>query len=259
MSNEIKLELKDNVAKITVNRPKMSNALSIDLIETMSKCIDEAIEKKARVLLLTGGGEKNFISGADINDLLAYDPETARYHIEVGHKLFTKIEKLEIPTIAVINGYCLGGGLELAMSCDIRICSKNAKFGQPEINIGMVPGWGGTQRMQKLIGQSRTKYIMMLGRMYDADFMKDIGMIYEVAENIEELNLLAEKLAKKLSNFSQKTLRTTKLMINYSQNKTSEDVELRDELSLAYMMTTKEAKEGLSAFLEKRKPNYDNL
>ena len=163
---EIRIETDGAVATLVVDRPAQRNALSIPVCEQIDDLLSgiEA-DPQIRVLVVTGSGPKSFIAGADIIELVAYTPAQGYRHIEVGHRLFTRIENLAIPTIACVNGYCLGGGLEIAMACDIRVASTNAKFGLPEINIAMVPGWGGTERLQRLIGQSRAAAMMITGEM----------------------------------------------------------------------------------------------
>ena len=163
---EIRIETDGAVATLVVDRPAQRNALSIPVCEQIDDLLSgiEA-DPQIRVLVVTGSGPKSFIAGADINELVAYTPAQGYRHIEVGHRLFTRIENLAIPTIACVNGYCLGGGLEIAMACDIRVASTNAKFGLPEINIAMVPGWGGTERLQRLIGQSRAAAMMITGEL----------------------------------------------------------------------------------------------
>ncbi|WP_206079928.1 enoyl-CoA hydratase/isomerase family protein [Propioniciclava coleopterorum] len=188
------------VATLTVDRPAQRNALDVPLVERLTDALD-ALEG-ARCLVLTGGGEKSFIAGADINDLLAYTPEQARRHIEVGHRLFSLIEELPIPTIAAVNGYCLGGGLEIAMACDIRLAAARARFGQPEVKIGMPCGWGGTERLQRLIGQSRAKYLMLTGAMLDADAAAAAGLVAEVLPDVPALRARAAELAAELAGHS---------------------------------------------------------
>ena len=141
MMEGISLEKKEGYAILSVDIPQTRNALSVPIVEYMDTLVDSVIaDKDIHCLVITGGGEKSFVAGADIAKLVKMSPEESRYSIEVGHKLFSKIETMDIPVVAAINGYCLGGGLEIAMCCDIRICSANARFGLPEINIGMIPG-----------------------------------------------------------------------------------------------------------------------
>ena len=254
----VTLEKKGSYAVLTVDIPETRNALSVPVLEHMEGLIDDlAKDKDIHCLILTGGGEKSFIAGADIRQLVKMSPEDSRYSIEVGHRVFSKIEMLPYPTIAAVNGYCLGGGLEIAMSCDIRICSANARFGQPEINIAMIPGWGATLRLQRMVGESRAKWMLLTGKMIDPDTALDWGLVMKVCESISDLRENAEALAKDLASKSPVTIKYDKQMIYDSRNKQPTDIAQRDANTLGLLFTTHDAKEGLSAFLEKRKPQYE--
>ena len=253
----ITVERKGNIAILKVDIPQSRNALSVPIVEYMDKLVDQVIaDKDIHCMILTGGGEKSFIAGADINNLIKMSPEEARYSIEVGHKLFSKIEMMDIPTIAAINGYCLGGGLEIAMCCDIRICSENAKFGLPEITIGMIPGWGGTLRLQRLIGQSRAKSMILRGNMINAKQAIDYGLIMESYKDIPTLMEKAEELASELASRAPITMKVDKRLVYDAAVLQPTAIAQRDSLALSFVFTTKDAKEGLGAFLEKRKPAY---
>lgn len=253
----VTLEKKNGYAILMVNIPKTRNALSVPVLECMNSLLDEVeADKNIHALVLTGGGEKSFIAGADISELVKMTPEDARYSIEIGHKVFSRIELMPIPTIAAINGYCLGGGLEFAMSCDIRICSQNAKFGQPEINIGMIPGWGATLRLQRMVGESRAKWMLLTGKMITSDKALEWGLISEVFEDIPSLHSGAEQLADELSRKAPITMKFDKQMVYDSRNKQPTDIAQRDANTLGMLFTTHDAIEGLKAFLEKRKPEY---
>lgn len=254
----IKLEKKENYAILWVDNPKTRNALSVPIVEYIDTLIDEvAADKAMHCLVITGGGEKSFIAGADISGLVKMSPEESRYSIEVGHKLFSKIETLDIPVIAAVNGYCLGGGLEIAMCCDIRVCSANAKFGLPEINIGMIPGWGGTLRLPRLIGESRAKNMLLRGKMITSQEAMDYGLVAEVYEDVAALREKAEELAKELAAKAPITMKIDKRLVYDAANKQPTDIAQRDALALGFVYTTYDAKEGLTAFLEKRAPKYE--
>ena len=194
---EIRIETDGAVATLVVDRPAQRNALSIPVCEQIDDLLSgiEA-DPQIRVLVVTGSGPKSFIAGADINELVAYTPAQGYRHIEVGHRLFTRIENLAIPTIACVNGYCLGGGLEIAMACDIRLASTNAKFGLPEINIAMVPGWGGTERLQRLIGQSRAAAMMITGEMITVEEAVTCGLVYRQFADVAALRNGTDELAR---------------------------------------------------------------
>lgn len=250
---DLTLQKEGKVATLIVGGSSKVNALGVDACLACEKILDQIeVDKDIRCLIITGAGEKGFIAGADIKDLAKYTPADAYNHIVIGHKLFSRIEKLAIPTIAAINGYCLGGGLEIAMSCDIRLSSANAKFGQPEISIGMVPGWGATARLPKLVGMSVAKSMCLTGEMITSEQAMNFGLVYKVYETVDEMRKAAADLGKKLSEFPPQTMRATKFMLNDSFDKRPEEVADRDALGLAYMYTTKDSIEGLTAFLEKR-------
>lgn len=255
--DEIRIERDGAVATLVVDRPASRNALSIPVCEQIDELLTQCErDPQVRALVITGSGPKSFIAGADINELVAYSPAQAYRHIEVGHRLFTRIENLAIPTIAAVNGYCLGGGLEIAMACDIRLASANAKFGLPEINIAMVPGWGGTERLQRLIGQSRATAMALTGEMITVDEALACGLIYRKYDTVEELRSGTEQLAAKLAGFAPISMRTTKQMMVTSAGLAPDQLLQRDSALLAYLVTTADAKEGLTAFLEKRAARY---
>lgn len=259
MIEGITLEKKDGYAILKVDIPKTRNALSVPIVEYMDELVDEVIaDKSMHCLVLTGGGEKSFIAGADISQLVKMTPEDSRYSIEVGHKLFSKIETMDIPSVAAINGYCLGGGLEIAMCCDIRICSANAKFGLPEINIGMIPGWGGTLRLARLIGESRAKNMLLRGKMITSQQAFDYGLIAEVYEDVATMREKAEELAKELASKAPITMKFDKRLVYDAAGKQPTDIAQRDANTLGMLFTTHDAIEGLTAFLEKRAPKYEN-
>ncbi len=255
----ITLEKKDGYAILMVDIPATRNALSVPIVEYMDKLADEVIaDKSIHCLMITGGGEKSFVAGADISRLVEMTPEESRYSIEVGHKLFSKIETMDIPSVAAINGYCLGGGLEIAMCCDIRVCSANAKFGLPEINIAMIPGWGGTLRLPRLIGESRAKNMLLRGKMITSREAFDYGLVAEVYEDVSTMREKAEELAKELASKSPITMKFDKHLVYDAAGKQPTDIAQRDANTLGMLFTTYDAKEGLRAFLEKRPPKYEN-
>ena len=258
MIEGISLTKKDNYAILMVDIPATRNALSVPIVEHMDHLVDEVIaDENMHCLIITGGGPKSFIAGADIRQLVKMSPEDSRYSIEVGHKLFSKLETMDIPVVAAINGYCLGGGLEIAMSCDIRICSANAKFGLPEINIGMIPGWGGTLRLARLIGESRAKNMLLRGKMITASEAMDYGLIAEVYDDVDTMRVKAEELAAELAAKAPITMKMDKHLVYDAAGKQPTDIAQRDANTLGFLFTTHDAIEGLTAFLEKRAPQYE--
>ncbi|GGE35276.1 crotonase [Pullulanibacillus camelliae] len=251
------LEKNGKVATITLDMPETRNALSLSIIEYIDKQVDEVIkDKDIQCLIITGGTGKFFVSGANIENLEVMTPSNAKDFIEAGHKLFTKIETLDIPTIAAINGYCLGGGLELSMCCDIRICTRRAWLGLPEIKIGMIPGWGGALRLQKLIGQSRAKYMILRGHMISSQKALDFGLVSEVYGDIKTMREKANELADELAGYAPITMKMIKRQFYDAANKQTSDIAETDALALAFLQTTEDAKEGLRAYLQKRQPTY---
>ena len=254
---EVRLDRAGPVATLIVDRPAQRNALSIGICEQMDQIVGRlAGDEQLRALVITGSGENSFVSGADIGELIDYTPADGYRHIEVGHRLFTRIERLPVPTIAAINGYCLGGGLELAMACDIRLASQNAKLGLPEINIAMLPGWGGAERLQRLIGQSRAAAMIITGEAITADEAVACGLVLRSQPSVAELRADAAALAVKLAGFAPLSMRATKQMLLYSAGLSPEQLVQRDAALLGWLCTTADAHEGLSAFLARRPAVY---
>ena len=256
-NEEIKLEIQGHVATLTINRPALYNALDTGLLYVMDSLLEQVEQnKEIRALIVTGGGEKSFVAGANIRDLRQMTPETARLSIEVGHKVFTRIEQLPMPSIAVINGHCLGGGLELAMSCDIRICRRGIKLGLPEANVGMIAGWGGTMRLPRIVGQGRAKEMILLAKTIDADTAKNYGLVSDVYDDIEQLREGGLELAGKIASLPPHVMKLDKRLITDANACEPGYSAMQDALALAYCFTTKDSIEGLDAFLEKRKPVF---
>lgn len=256
-STPVIVSKENGVVRITVNRPESRNALN----GVTRQAIKDAVEnvrkdKSARVLIITGAGDKAFIAGADLNELKELNPVTAdEFASTLGQQLYTDIESLEIPVVAMINGFCLGAGCEISMCCDIRIASENARFGQPELNVGIIPGGGGTQRLPRLIGWGRAKEMIYTGRIIDAVEAEKIGLVdrvvppdklestvKEIVDNIMSKSPLIIKLAKKSINRGM----YTDLAAGLSY----------ERATLAMCFATRDQKEGMGAFLEKRKPVF---
>ena len=246
------------IAKITINRPEVRNALNMTVRQDIRNAIEDIKEDKSiKVAIITGAGDKAFISGADIAEFKEAGP-IATEHLRaspLGIQLYWDIENLPTPVIAMINGFCLGGGCEVAMACDIRIASENARFGQPEISIGIIPGGGGTQRLPRLVGWGRAKELIYTGKIIDAAEAERIGLVNKVVplDKLEEtVNELAETIASK----SPLIIRFAKEVINrgmYTDLPTGLNYE-KSYFSLCF--ASKDHKEGITAFLEKRKPEF---
>lgn len=248
-------EVKDNIAYVKFNRPKVLNAINHDMITELNSIIDYVEENdNIKCVLLTGEG-KAFIAGADIGMLNQSDNKAGRDWVVYGHNLINKIEHLDKPVIAVVNGYCMGGGNEIAIACDFRIASKKAKFGQPEVQLGIIPGYGGTQRLPRLVGKGMAKYLIMTGEAIDAEEAYRIGMVQKIVEH-EELMSFAEKTAKTIISKGPLAIEVAKRAINYGVNMdlisgTNFEIE-----AYATVFDTQDRVEGTKAFMEKRKPKF---
>jgi len=245
------------IAKITINRPEVRNALNTATRQELRNAIEEIKkDSSVRVVIITGAGEKAFISGADRTACKDATPITIEeYASTVAQQLFTDIESLSVPTIAMIKGFCLGGGVELAMCCDIRIASENAKFGQPEINLGIFPGAGGTQRLPRLIGWGKAKELIYTGKIIDAVEAEKIGLVDKVVPP-ERLEEEAEQLAETIASKSPLIIKLVKKVINrglYTDLAAGLDYE---KANFALFFATEDHIEGVTAFLEKRKPEF---
>lgn len=189
----IQLEPQGEIAVLRINRPEALNAMNIDVISELSRTVDIlGVDESIKVVIITGSGEKSFCAGADISYMVNIDPITAEKYASSAQSVLNKIERLEKPVIAAVNGYALGGGCELAMVCDIRIASSNAKLGQPEVTIGIPPGWGGTQRLMRLVGPAKAKELVYTGKMISADEAFQMGLINSVISLTSDDNLPAE-------------------------------------------------------------------
>ena len=212
-SEFIKYEEREQIALITINRPKALNALNSKVLEELDQTLDFVDTKKIRAVIITGEGEKSFVAGADIAEMSTLTKEQGEAFSKKGNDVFRKIETFEVPVIAAINGYALGGGCELAMSCDIRICSENAIFGQPEVGLGITPGFGGTQRLARLVGMGMAKQMIYTGQNIKAEEAKRIRLVNEVFPQNELLSE-AIKLANAIAKNSATAVKSSKKAIN---------------------------------------------
>jgi enoyl-CoA hydratase len=244
------------ISLLTINRPKALNALNRHVIEDMARVLRDVRHNSAiRVLIVTGAGDRAFVAGADIAAMSQMSPIEGLEFSRLGHRVMQTIEDLPIPVIAAVNGFALGGGLELAMACDIILASENARFGQPEINLGLIPGFGGTQRLPHRIGHTRARELIMLGEMVDAKTAFDWGLVNKVVRSDQLLDE-ARNLAAKLVGKSGFALRQAKAALRASFTM-EEDAGLRFEQS-AFGLTFSSADriEGTRAFVEKREPKW---
>lgn len=249
-------EKKDNIGVLTVNRPDKLNAISNKLTEELESFLDEA-EKDVnlRVLVITGAGEKAFVAGADINELVERDAKMGRDVSRFRQDLFARIENLPVPVIAGVNGYALGGGLELALACNIRIASEKAQFGAPEVKLGIIPGDGGTQRLPRLVGLGRAMELVLTGDFIDASEALRIGLVNRVVPH-EELMDNVMALAKKIASRPPLAVKYAKEAVNRSQEGDTTSGYALESYLHALACTTEDKKEGVAAFLEKRKGEF---
>ena len=254
MSEKVLVKIEDNIAIVTINRPEVLNAVDKETWGLIKKAF-ESLDKnnEVKVIIITGAGNKAFIAGADLNSLKV---RTVLETMESENSSIVRIiEKVSKPTIAAINGYCLGGGCEISMACDIRIASVNAKFGQTELNVGILPGAGGTQRLRNLVGQGNAMEMILTGDIISAEEAFKIGLVNKVVpfENLMELCL---EMAKKIAAKSSIAVKLAKSAVQNGADLPIDIGLLIEVLSQSVMFSTSDHLEGINAFLEKRKPNY---
>ncbi len=237
------------VAVVTIDRQDALNALNVEtLTELRDRFRELAADDAARVVVLTGAGEKAFVAGADIKYMAGLEPDPAREWGGLGHEAARLLEEMPKPTIAAINGFALGGGCELALGCDIRFASSRARLGQPEIDLGIIPGWGGTQRLARVCGIGVAKELILTGRMVDAEEALRIGLVTAVADPVLDHAL---DVAKKLAEKAPLALAAAKRLINASPGALEQEA-----VEFGELFASEDAKEGLAAFAEKRPPQF---
>ncbi len=258
MFKNLLFEIKNNIAIVRINRPDKMNALNSETIDEI-KILFNNLDKDENIgcIIITGSGEKSFIAGADITEINQLDVISAKSFSEKGQIVFQIIENLSKPVIAAVNGYALGGGCELALACHFRYASENAKFGQPEINLGILPGYGGTQRLARLINTGYANEMILTGNIIDANEALRIGLVNKVFPQ-NELLTHVEAIASQIASKSAPS-------VNYILKaiKSTNEIPLKDGLDyeaslFSLSIGTEDAKEGTSAFLEKRKPVFKN-
>lgn len=250
------LKIEDGIGFITINRPKALNALNAATICDLDSIFDAlAQDNEVKVVVVTGSGEKSFVAGADITEMQSMSAVQGRTWAKMAQAVFNKIENLPKPVIAAVNGFALGGGCELAMACDIRILSEKAKLGQPEVSLGIPPGFGGTQRLARLVGKGRAKELLFTGEMIDAAEAYRIGLANKVVAP-EELINVTKAMAQKIMSRAPVAVQVCKAAVNEGL-----DVDLKSGVAyeaevFGLCFATDDQKEGMTAFVEKRKPNF---
>lgn len=253
MFENILLEKRAPLAVITFNRPKVLNALNAATLEELSSALEDvAADPEVRVILLTGAGPKAFVAGADITELAALDAETGRAYARRGQELFRCIETLGKPVIACIHGFALGGGCELAMACTIRLASETAKLGQPEVKLGVIAGFGGTQRLPRLVGASAALKLLLSGEIISAEEALRIGLVDEVLPGTDQLMARAEALAMEIAANAPIAIERTLLAVDSGLDRSLEDGLAEEARHFGQCCATQDKAEGTAAFLAKR-------
>ncbi len=252
------VERRGRVAVITINRPQKLNALNIQTRAEGAAALEELREDESiRVVVITGAGEKAFVAGADISEFEGRTAVSQR-DVMTARSLFTAVDTFPKPVIAMINGFCLGGGCELALSCDIRVASETARFGQPEINLGIIPGGGGTQRLTRLVGEGKAMELILTGDMIDAQHAYNLGLVNLVVP-AADLEAKTMELANRIAEKSPVALRMAKEAVKTAA-RANLDEGLRREIDLfALTFSSQDKDEGVRAFLEKRKPDFKGV
>ena len=248
----ITYEVEGQIGIITINRPKALNALNSAVLDELDKTLDAVDQEAIRCLILTGAGEKSFVAGADIGEMSTLTKAEGEAFGKKGNDVFRKLETFPIPVIAAVNGFALGGGCEISMSCDIRICSENAVFGQPEVGLGITPGFGGTQRLARLVGSGKAKEMIYGARNIKADEAYRIGLVNNVYP-IEELMPAAKKLASTIARNAPIAVRNCKRAINEGLQVDMDQAIIIEEKLFGDCFESCDQWEGMTAFLEKRK------
>ena len=254
MYKTLLVEIDNSICVITVNRPDKLNALNKEVFNDLNAVIDDVYKNpEIKSAIITGAGTKAFVAGADISEFLELDPSEATELSARGHKVFDKIENSPKPIVAAVNGFALGGGCELALACHFIYASENAKFGQPEVNLGLIPGYGGTQRLTQLVGRNLAMELLMSGNMISAKEAMEIGVVNKVF-SAEELLLKTKEILSLIQ--TKAPIAVSKLIEcvnNFDHTQQGYNLEIK---KFGECFATDDAKEGASAFLEKRKPNF---
>jgi enoyl-CoA hydratase len=248
----IKYEEEDKIAILTINRPKALNALNSGVLDELDKTLSSIDTNKIRALIITGAGEKSFVAGADIGEMSKLTKKEGEAFGKKGNDVFRKIETFPIPVIAAINGFALGGGCEISMSCDIRICSDNAVFGQPEVGLGITPGFGGTQRLARLVGEGMAKQMIYTARNIKADEALRIGLVNAVYKQSELMDA-AKKMAKSIAMNAPIAVRNCKKAINDGMQVDMDKAIVIEEKLFGDCFETEDQRAGMGNFLEKDK------
>ena len=252
----ITLDVDDTVATLTVDRPESLNALNVETLEAIEDAVAEADAQDARVLILTGAGERAFIAGADISYMRDLTTPEAQAYAELGHRVADAVESFPGVTIAAVNGYAFGGGCELALACDLRVASERAVLGQTEIDLGIVPGWGGTQRLTRLVGDETARRLVFFGERVDASDANELDLVGEVVAH-DQLADHVREMAEELAAKPAVALRTAKEALNQVHEMPQHAGFAYERRAWAGLFGTHDQREGMQAFVEKRDPDFE--
>ncbi|WP_434522233.1 enoyl-CoA hydratase/isomerase family protein [Halorubrum sp. AS12] len=244
------------VATITVDRPEQLNALTAETLEAIEEALDEAAARDARVLVLAGAGDEAFVAGADISHMVDLSTPEAQAYAELGHRVADAIEVFPAPTIAAVDGYAFGGGCELALACDLRVAAESAVLGQTEIDLGIIPGWGGTQRLPALVGDEVARRLIFLGERIDAAEAAEVGFVGEVVAD-DAFDDRIDELAGELAAKPATALRAAKEALNAAGDGSAATGLALERRAWAGLFGTHDQREGMAAFLEKREPEFE--
>ncbi|MDB2241530.1 enoyl-CoA hydratase-related protein [Halorubrum ezzemoulense] len=244
------------VATITVDRPEQLNALTAETLEAIEDALDEAAERDARVLVIAGAGDEAFVAGADISHMVDLSTPEAQAYAELGHRVADAIETFPAPTIAAVDGYAFGGGCELALACDLRVAAESAVLGQTEIDLGIIPGWGGTQRLPALVGDEVARRLIFLGERIDATEAAEVGFVGEVVAD-DDFEDRIDDLAGELAAKPATALRAAKEALNAAGEGSAATGLALERRAWAGLFGTHDQREGMTAFLEKRDPEFE--
>ena len=253
----LKYEISDKgVCVLKISAPKSLNALNTQVLTELNSFVSD-LPSNVKAIVLTGDGDKSFVAGADISQMAGFNREEGYEFGKFGASVFRKIEELEVPVIAAVNGFALGGGCELAMACDIRIAAKNAKFGQPEVSLGIIPGFSGTYRLSKIVGQGMAKEMIYTGKAINADEALRIGLVNSVLEQ-EELLPYCIKMAEKILSNAPIAVRFAKRIINENYDMDETAALALENRYFGDCFASQDQKDGMQAFLSKQKPHFND-
>lgn len=251
----IQLEIKNQIAYLSIARPKALNALNSQVLSELKECLQSLDKNQIRVLIVQGAGDKAFVAGADIKEMLDLKPSEAQQFSKRGQYIFSILEELPFPVIAIVQGFALGGGLELALACDILILSQKAKVGLPEVSLGLLPAFGGTQRLSRTVGLYKAKEMIFTGEFYSAQEALAMGLANKVVAP-EELLATAEKIAEVIKTRGPMAVAESKKLIHKSRDLNMEEGLKLEAKKFSDLFHHEESREGMAAFIEKRKPQF---